>query len=291
MPNPSGKINHRERAICARVKEFREAINWSQSDFAAQLGLRLNQLASIEYGRTPLRYEIAWKIRSLFGLGLEWLADGNLAPDEMITDNFPPPGTTGVSKSALLSEISDAFNGASDTTNLTSGKNKFGGKVKLNADEFANRVYALRNLKAELEVWFARVQDGRISGLSAKIIQAGFEYLLEAPEDSTDLVNARHAALLWEKIRDQINFRLAGQKQGLTNVSLSGNNPSVKAQLPGLLKRLNEATKERGTKTALAKFMGVKPPNVSQWLSGEKEPGGENTLKLLHWVEQQERQK
>jgi len=77
----------------------------------------------------------------------------------------------------------------------------------------------------------------------------------------------------------------------LTNVVLSDNIDNVKAQLPALLKRLNEMTRERGTKTALAKFMGVKLPTVSRWLSGDKEPGGETTLKLLHWVEQQERQK
>jgi transcriptional regulator with XRE-family HTH domain len=81
------------------------------------------------------------------------------------------------------------------------------------------------------------------------------------------------------------------RKTDLTNIVLSDNIQSVKAQLPELQKRLNEATRKRGTKTALAKFMGVKLPTVSRWLSGEKEPGGETTLRLLHWVEQQERPK
>jgi hypothetical protein len=74
-------------------------------------------------------------------------------------------------------------------------------------------------------------------------------------------------------------------------VTASGNYEGVKAKLQSLLERLNKATAERGMKSELAKFMGVPLPNVSQWLSGEREPGGETTLRLLHWVEQQERQK
>ena len=77
----------------------------------------------------------------------------------------------------------------------------------------------------------------------------------------------------------------------LTDVPSIGNVEGVKAKLPTLLKRLNEATRERGTKTELAKFMGVPLSKVSQWLSGKYEPSGETTLQLLHWVEQQERQK
>ncbi len=91
-------------------------------------------------------------------------------------------------------------------------------------------------------------------------------------------------------IRAAEDFALE-KKSLLTDVSVSGNNVGVKAKLPALIKRLDEATKERGMKTALAKFMGVKLPKVSQWLSGEHEPGGETTLQLLNWVEQQERSK
>ena len=59
-----------ERAICARVKTARESINWSQASFAEQLGITRDQLASIEYGRTPLRYNIAWRLRLAFGISL-----------------------------------------------------------------------------------------------------------------------------------------------------------------------------------------------------------------------------
>ena len=97
---------------------------------------------------------------------------------------------------------------------------------------------------------------------------------------------------LLDSLRDaDKNNPLNSKNRPLTNVSVFGNNEGVRAILPALIKRLQEATKERGSKTALAKFMGLPLPKISQWLSGEHEPGGENTLKLLHWVEQQERQK
>jgi len=65
----------------------------------------------------------------------------------------------------------------------------------------------------------------------------------------------------------------------------------VKSQLPRLLARLKTATKETGKMSALANFLEVPLASVSRWLSGKREPGGEITLKLLQWVEQQERQK
>jgi transcriptional regulator with XRE-family HTH domain len=80
------------------------------------------------------------------------------------------------------------------------------------------------------------------------------------------------------------------KKRLLTNVSVSDKYDAVKSTMANLLDRLNEATSQRGMKSKLAKVMGVPLSNVSQWLSGEREPGGETTLRLLQWVEQQEGQ-
>lgn len=80
------------------------------------------------------------------------------------------------------------------------------------------------------------------------------------------------------------------EKKRLTNITDIGNTAAVKSKLSPLLARLNTATSERGMKSVLAKYMKVPLPNVSQWLSGEREPSGETTLQLLHWVEERERQ-
>jgi len=64
----------------------------------------------------------------------------------------------------------------------------------------------------------------------------------------------------------------------------------VKSQLDNLLAGLDRLVKEPGSKTALAGFLGAPLASVSRWLSGKREPGREITLKMLRWVEQQERQ-
>jgi DNA-binding transcriptional regulator YiaG len=80
-------------------------------------------------------------------------------------------------------------------------------------------------------------------------------------------------------------------KKDLTETETSVRDIDVKAQLPILLERLKTAAEKSGKKSKLAEFLDVPLASVSRWLSGEREPGGEITLKLLRWVEQQERQK
>jgi hypothetical protein len=65
----------------------------------------------------------------------------------------------------------------------------------------------------------------------------------------------------------------------------------VKPILPNLIERLKKATEPRGKKTELAEFLSAPLPRVSEWLRGDKKPGGETTLQMLQWVEDQERQK
>jgi hypothetical protein len=79
-----------------------------------------------------------------------------------------------------------------------------------------------------------------------------------------------------------------GQKNLLTTVAASGKLGPVKSQLDNLLADVNRLTKEPGMKTKLADFLGAPLTSVSRWLSGEREPGGETTLRLLQWVGQQE---
>jgi transcriptional regulator with XRE-family HTH domain len=63
----------------------------------------------------------------------------------------------------------------------------------------------------------------------------------------------------------------------------------VKSSLETLRSRLKRATQARGKKTELARFLRMSPESVSRYL-GSVEPGGETTLRILQWVEEQERQ-
>ena len=128
------------------------------------------------------------------------------------------------------------------------------------------------------------------------------------PELTPDLA-ARAAALVqavgqadfidsWAAVRDVLfppgppvpGQNIAGEeKKELTEGKLSINNDDVKPNIEALIARLRKATTQRGQKAALAKFLGVHRVQVSQWLAGKPEPSGDITLKMLHWVEHQER--
>ena len=104
------------------------------------------------------------------------------------------------------------------------------------------------------------------------------------------LADGTNARRTYESLlRDTLEQKLS-QKQLLTSVAASGKLSPVKSQLKNLLADLNRLTKESGKKTELAEFLGAPLTSVSRWLSGEREPGGETTLRLFHWVKQQERQ-
>lgn len=88
-----------------------------------------------------------------------------------------------------------------------------------------------------------------------------------------------------------VSWFLDAEKSDLTIKADSLTSIDVQPVLPKLIERLKNATSDRGQKTALAKWLGVHRQCVTDWLSGKQEPGGEITLRLLKWVEQQERQK
>ena len=65
----------------------------------------------------------------------------------------------------------------------------------------------------------------------------------------------------------------------------------MKSPLKDLLADANLATQARGMKAALAEYLGVPRPRVSEWLRGVKEPGGAITLRIMEWVNLPEAQR
>jgi len=110
MPNKSGKVTAREREIGERARQFRESINWPQSAMAPEVDLSRDRLASVEYGRTPLRYAAGYRLCFIFDVNPGWLADGvgemKAAAGAL---DLPTPDTQ--PKRALFSEIWDKVRG------------------------------------------------------------------------------------------------------------------------------------------------------------------------------------
>jgi transcriptional regulator with XRE-family HTH domain len=66
----------REQEVCARLRQAREFLNFSQEEFAAQIRITRQRLASYEEKRVALRSDIGLRICHQFILGEEWLATG-----------------------------------------------------------------------------------------------------------------------------------------------------------------------------------------------------------------------
>ncbi|MCZ7636246.1 MAG: hypothetical protein M5U12_09550 [Verrucomicrobia bacterium] len=90
------------------------------------------------------------------------------------------------------------------------------------------------------------------------------------------------AGILAESLRPHLPNKF------LPNITEVSNRKGVEAELDKLIARVRKSASAPGKKAALADFLGVPRPRVSEWLAGRTAPGGETTLRLLHWVEQEE---
>lgn len=296
MPKPSGKINSRERQICARLKEFRERVRCSQSDFASQIGITRDQLAGIEYARTPLRYDIAWAIRSTIGVSLMWVAIGEVSPDLMELDQLPPPQSTGLPKTALLSEVYETFHPELSKGFAASPRSKPVGKANLDAADLKQRASLLVILSLQMEDVMAHIPDGYTDQFAGKVWELSKTYLEALPKDPPDAVRTRSEGIMWSQLASRIHRQAAEarmtttlqQEKGLTLEAGQLTTSPVQPIMPTLLERLRQATATRGRKTELAGWLGVPRQSVNDWLTERKEPSGETTLRLLAWVTAEE---
>src|SRR5580658_10365257 len=108
MPHKSGLVDQREIDIGRRVQQAREYINWPQPAFAAELDISRDRLASIEYGRTPLRYPVGYRLCVVFDINPEWLANGTgEMTSPLMLPNLPMP--EGLPPKAMFTKIYDEF--------------------------------------------------------------------------------------------------------------------------------------------------------------------------------------
>lgn len=282
-------MNDWERAICARVKTVRESIRWSQSAFAEQLGITRDQLASIEYGRTPLRYDIAWRLHLAFGISLDWLEKGLGFPDRLAQDCLPIPTATGLPRRALLSEVVPQFHSPPNVDAIALKA----GELLAQMTEPERRSLDASLLNMVIESWIARLPDGHVDGFIDAMLKAGEHLVKSLPKEPAPVVNGRAGEMAWARIRTASARKILAapefHKKMLTGAATSAKVPLVKSQLDNLVATLNRLAGKRGKKTELARFLGAPLASVSRWLSGDRVPGADTTLKMLNWVQQQER--
>lgn len=274
VPKSSGLINEKERQIVARVRQVRYANQLSQSEFARALGISLDRLASIEYARTPLTVAGADKISSKFDVSLIWLAEGRgrMKPCFGLISQSRPE----IRGSELLSAVFSA-----DLERRLIEENFFSMFSMAVIMQGEAGLPKGKDAEHYVESFYHAFDD-----LFHKMPHLGKEKLLALmvrtlAEFSTDWEEGDHKA-------PGENITMLPNNY-LTMTSLKGKKSSVKPEMQKLIERVRRKASKPGAKSKLARWLDVAPARVSEWLSGKKEPGGEYTLRMLRWVEQQER--
>lgn len=286
----------REQTICLRLKQFRLAKTFSQLEFAKISGISPAAYIGYEYARAQLNYPAAWRILKAFpSLNPAWLAGENAPREEIPLAVYPTPAETGLGPRTAFSVVYDKLL----KQIILNSRPHLGANLSnpfLVTTDAAGRIAAGKAFGELVKNCLGKMPDQKVNGFLNALHDAALKELTQrSDQHDPKAVGQRQREMLEIEKRQLLayfgNAPADDLKKEFDTISKLGNNPAVKAKLPALIKRLNEATKDRGTKTALAKFIGVSLPKISQWLSGEHEPGGETTLRLLQWVEQQERQK
>lgn len=279
-------VPQREKDIGNRIRQFRRLIVISRVGLAKELNVGLPRLASYEIGAVPVPYHFAKLLDYTFGLNYEWLATGNGEPRDSIP--VRPEVEIKIPNKWAFSKVFDEFI-----------KPNLAEKKKQPEPLLQKHIANLKGIKASylrgvgidkastIKAMMAGVFGAMLEQLPPHLYWSYYRKLLS----STDEFHLEHITEIAQAAELETMLSEEREKINLTTVSESDNIRGVKDKLPSLLKRLKVATAQRGKKSELAKFLGVSLVQVSQWLTGDREPGGETTLRLLHWVEQQERQK
>lgn len=278
MPRESGKVTDRERAICNRVRLIRKSLKLSQKGFSNALGVSRDLVAGVEYARSPLRFGLALRLSALAGFSLKWIVEG--VPPE----KFRAPVGKGlletIPNSYLLSEawdiwIKPAFESAFKRAALNGKGEKPGQRMVVIGEE--NEIDPVPS--DDLFEYLIEDLEGNFKAMPPYLHSDLYSQILKAARDFRN-------ANSFEIIAFESLQKNSAQKNLQLN-SLKSNNPDVKSQIQKLIERVKQKASKPGAKAELAKELDVAPARVSEWLSGKKEPGGEYTLRLLQWVEQE----
>jgi transcriptional regulator with XRE-family HTH domain len=269
-------VSQREIEIGRRLAEKRKAYLCPRSYIAMRVGMDSGAIARIELGRVPLKYYHARLLLQFLDVNPIWVATGSGNRDHYF--DLPEAEALGCNDSDPFSVVYDAH--------LRKGFLGRGKQAPRRRGELESSVEVREAAARLVEDWGARwlatVPDSNLQGFLGALKAFGDFLISEYPKE-----DYRET---WD--RQIISAARPGgkaPKRMLTDMATSEKLPAVKSQLDSLLADLNRLTQERGMRTKLAKHLGAPLASVSRWLSGEIEPGGETTLRMLQWVRQQER--
>jgi len=267
-------IPAREKEICERLRLARLATGLSQVAFARQMGIDSSRLSSYEHARVPVRFGVALAASLAALKSLEWLATGLEAREldysryEELHQNIAPNELFSTAYDQQIKPFLD--------THWRKPRTLTGGALDDATPEKMSRLFARIDgqppTPEEVLALRGRTREDAIYSAPSQLLQELYGRLTLTVKQ----FQRTHLAAI------QAHTRTAAKPPTIQPIiSDIGNN-----KMPGFLKRLKEATAARGQKTILANDLGVSLARVSQWLSDERNPDGENTLRLLQWIEQ-----
>ena len=287
-------IGEQEAEICRRLGKFRKWTGFSQAEFSCLADLNHRAYVNYEYGRSQLNYAAA---RSVFEahpwLNPTWLAEGKGAMLDGRDFDYPDAKALGIGPRVSFRQVYFAELRArllhSPVMHLL--RPVKGLQVFTAATDLQGRLLSKERFGSFLSGWLAALPDSRVNDFLNALFRRAAQVVARYPRDKDRKAIERRRGEIY-RIEKSRRFGPSGQKHKgylLTESESAAKLPPVKSQLEKLLADLNRLTEEQGKKTELADFLGAPLASVSRWLSGEREPGGETTLKMLRWVEHQER--
>ena len=263
-----------ELEVAQRLVSARKSTLLARREFCRRHGLEYHRYANYELGRVPLTYTLGDSVCRRLSLNQRWLATGKEPwhqyipiPSKLAEHASKCRSFREACEGPLWDHLAQACNAIA--THLAGARARIlaergGASDAPGEDAFLN----------ELRDLFALAPPGLRRSLydTVRLSALGFMRLGGA-------------------IRDKKSKGAMGQdeRSNLHTITVSRNSVGeMKPLLPPLLRRLARTTKPTGKKAELARWLGVKPPRISEWLSGRVEPGGETTLRLLAWIEAEE---
>jgi len=260
-------LPERESQICERLLEFRKSVGLTRIAFAQKGGIDSSIITRCDHQLAPLKFGAFRSLATTFPINPHWLATGDSIP------NLPEP------VSPILLQCPGA------------AKSLFSAVY----DQYLGKVFSSEQLVLARDFDLLRLCVCRISGrLEAKGKTFPCDFRERMAMDLKRIAGIIESIGKFEFEQSSklgADFFNLTTSKGLTVDSLKGNTTTVKPEIEKLIARVKRKTLEPGMKAELARTLGVAPARISEWLSDKKKPGGAYTLKLLHWVEQQERQK
>lgn len=286
-------MSESEAVIGARIKEFRERIEWPQSVFALEVGVTRNKLASIEYGTTPLRYGLAARICRRYKISRLWLAKGVGSPQmdwdlgKDVEDNIPHKMLFSRAFSQFLEPAMSAelvnFLKFDDLVGATQiivpPANVPLGRHLEWFTEMAFRS-AVASVPAAMRAAFCDAVIESINSLgtvySSKLNEQVPLYAsvgkVSSPSDPSEVIG-----------EGKIMQYAEGQAL-LDKSAAMAHSPDVQSlkSVPDLVARLKKLSKKFGSKAALARKLDVSRQAVDQWLNGKTTPSTDIAIKVMN---------